>query len=104
MSRDDRSLYWDRSFPSAVAEAVGGARLPASASPPEVVARVHEALGRAPSRILTATLDDAMAVEERPNMPATNDEWPNWRLALPEPIETLKTSRLAKRIARALNR
>ena len=79
-------------------------RVPASAPPAEVVARVHEALARAPARILTATLDDAMAVEERPNMPATHDEWPNWRLALPAPIETLKTSRLAKRIARALNR
>ena len=55
----------------------------------DVVARVHESLATAPSQILTATLDDAMAVEERPNMPATNDEWPNWRLALPEPIETL---------------
>jgi 4-alpha-glucanotransferase len=75
-----------------------------SSSNTEVVARVHEALGAAPSRILTATLDDAMAVEERPNMPATSDEWPNWRLALPAPIETLKTSRLAKRIARALRR
>ena len=45
-----------------------------------------------------------MAVEERPNMPATNDEWPNWRLALPQPIETLKTNRLAARIAKALRR
>jgi 4-alpha-glucanotransferase len=79
-------------------------RAPASALPAEVVARVHEALGRAPSRILTATLDDVMGVEERPNMPATHDEWPNWRIALPEPIETLKASRLAKRIARALRR
>ena len=79
-------------------------RAPASAPPAEVVARVHEALARAPSRILTATLDDAMAVEERPNMPATHDEWPNWRLALPAPIETLKTSRVARRIGRALNR
>ena len=70
----------------------------------EVVARVHESLGRAPSRILTATLDDAMAVQERPNMPATNDEWPNWRLALPQPIETLRGSRLAGRIAKALRR
>jgi 4-alpha-glucanotransferase len=43
-----------------------------------------------------------MAVEERPNMPATNDEWPNWRLALPRPIETLRTNRLANRIAKAL--
>jgi len=72
--------------------------------PREIVARAYEALAKAPSRILTATLDDAMAVEERPNMPATSDEWPNWRLALPEPIETLKTSRLATRIAKALNR
>jgi 4-alpha-glucanotransferase len=70
----------------------------------EIVARVHESLANAPSRILTATLDDAMAVEERPNMPATNDEWPNWRLALPQPIETLKTNRLAARIAKALRR
>ena len=70
----------------------------------EVVARVHEALGRAPSRILTATLDDAMAVEERPNMPATHNEWPNWRLALPEPIESLPKNELADRIARALSR
>jgi 4-alpha-glucanotransferase len=69
-----------------------------------VIARVHEALGRARSRIVTGTLDDAMAVEERPNMPATTHEWPNWCLALPEPIESLKASRLAGRIARALRR
>ena len=70
----------------------------------EVVARVHEALATAPSRIVTATLDDAMAVEERPNMPATSDEWPNWKLSLPQRIETLPSNRLAKRIARALAR
>jgi 4-alpha-glucanotransferase len=70
----------------------------------EAVARVHEALAKAPSRLLTATLEDAMVVEERPNMPATNDEWPNWRLALPQPIETLANDRLPRRIARALAR
>jgi 4-alpha-glucanotransferase len=80
------------------------AKVAASASPAEIVARVHESLARAPSRILTATLDDAMTVEERPNMPATSDEWPNWRLALPQPIETLEGSRLARRIAKALRR
>jgi 4-alpha-glucanotransferase len=71
---------------------------------PTVVVRLHESLAQAPSRILTATLDDAMAVEERPNMPATRDEWPNWSQALPEPIETLETSALARRIARTLRR
>jgi 4-alpha-glucanotransferase len=69
-----------------------------------VIGRVHEALGEAPSRILTATLEDAMAVEERPNMPATSDEWPNWSIALPRPIETLEKDPLARRITRALKR
>jgi 4-alpha-glucanotransferase len=71
---------------------------------PELVGRMHESLAKAPSRILTATLDDAMVVEERPNMPATSDEWPNWRLALPRPIDTLFDDPLARRIARALDR
>ena len=69
-----------------------------------IIARVHEALGAAPSRILTATLDDAMAVEERPNMPATTNEWPNWSIALPRPIEALEREELPRRIARALRR
>ena len=69
-----------------------------------IIARMYEALGRAPSRILTATLDDAMAVEERPNMPATTDEWPNWSIALPRPIETLEREALPRRIARGFTR
>ena len=71
---------------------------------PTVIARLHAALATAPSRLLTATLDDAMAVEERPNMPATTHQWPNWSIALPTPIEKLKDSPLAHAIARALNR
>lgn len=70
----------------------------------DVIVRVHEGLGHARSRIVTGTLDDVMGVEERPNMPATTDEWPNWRLALPQPIESLTSSRPARRIARALRR
>jgi 4-alpha-glucanotransferase len=69
-----------------------------------VITRLHVALATAPSRLLTATLDDAMAVAERPNMPATTDQWPNWCIALPRPVETLKDSPLARGIARALAR
>jgi 4-alpha-glucanotransferase len=69
-----------------------------------IIARMYEALGAAPSRILTATLDDAMAVEERPNMPATTDEWPNWSIALPRPIEALEREELPRRIARGFKR
>jgi 4-alpha-glucanotransferase len=44
-------------------------------------------LATSPSMVVTATLDDALGVEERPNMPGTIDEYPNWRLALPRPID-----------------
>jgi 4-alpha-glucanotransferase len=69
-----------------------------------VILRTHEQLATAPSRIVTATLDDAAGVEERPNMPATTGEWPNWSIALPEPIEKLTRRPLARGIARALRR
>jgi 4-alpha-glucanotransferase len=71
---------------------------------PEVVERVYRLLGRAPSALLTAALDDALAVEERPNLPGTLDEWPNWRIALPAPLEEIETAPLAQSIADSLNR
>ncbi len=71
----------------------------------EVITGAHHLLATAPSRILTAALDDAAAVEERPNIPATMpDQNPNWSLALPVPIEDLITADLPKRIAAALRR
>jgi 4-alpha-glucanotransferase len=55
-----------------------------------VVQRVYADLARAPCLLLAASLDDMLTVEERPNLPATVDEWPNWRLALPRPLEELE--------------
>ena len=69
-----------------------------------VIARRHAALAAAPSRLLTATLEDAMAAPERPNMPATTHQWPNWSIPLPAPIETLTKSPLAAAIAKSLRR
>jgi 4-alpha-glucanotransferase len=54
--------------------------------------------------MLVATLEDALAVGQRPNMPSTTVEWPNWSLALPAPIEALETAPLALDIAAALRR
>jgi 4-alpha-glucanotransferase len=69
----------------------------------EVIEKIYQLLAKAPARILTASLEDAVGVEERPNMPATTSESnPNWSLALPEPIEDLMTGELAGRIGRAL--
>lgn len=75
-----------------------------SAPPEDAVEATYRALARAPSRILLATLDDALAVPERPNLPGTTTEWPNWSLALPNPIEEMEQLELPKRIARALTR
>ena len=71
----------------------------------EVIAGSYKVLAEAPSRILTAALDDAAAVEERPNLPATmSDKNPNWSIALPTPIDELITGELCSRIAAALRR
>lgn len=71
----------------------------------EAIEAAHRALARAPSAILTATLEDAVGVQERPNMPGTmQDKWPNWSVALPEGIEELEHSETAQAIAKALNR
>jgi 4-alpha-glucanotransferase len=69
-----------------------------------VIPRLHAALSRAPSRLRTAALDDALAVKERPNMPGTIDEWPNWRLALPMTLEVLQRHPLPREVARAMRR
>jgi 4-alpha-glucanotransferase len=64
----------------------------------------YRTLAEAPSRILLATLDDAVAETERPNLPGTVSERPNWALALAEPLEEIEALPLPGRIARALTR
>ncbi len=53
----------------------------------EVIVAAYRLLAAATSMLVTATLEDALEVEERPNMPGTSDAWPNWSLALPVPLE-----------------
>jgi 4-alpha-glucanotransferase len=74
-------------------------------APPEVaIERTYAALASAPSRVILATLDDAIAVVERPNMPGTTTAWPNWSLALPMPLEELEQQELPKRLAKVMKR
>jgi 4-alpha-glucanotransferase len=54
------------------------------------------------ARVVLATLDDLAAVPERPNMPNTVDEWPNWRLALPLGHDEVLRGPLADRVFAAL--
>ena len=78
--------------------------LPENATAEETVVETYRLLGQAPSQVLTATLDDVLAVEERPNMPSTTTEWPNWSIALPEPIDKIMRAPAAETIASMLSR
>lgn len=73
------------------------------ASAEDAAAGAYNALARTPCLLLAATLDDALCVEERPNVPGTTDEWPNWSIALPEPLEAIESDPLARRVAGLLN-
>src|SRR5258707_5840822 len=70
----------------------------------DVAVAAYRALSRARSRIVLAQLEDALGVEERPNVPGTTTEFPNWRLALPQSRDEIERSRGARRIATVMRR
>lgn len=70
----------------------------------DVVAGTYRALAEAPSLLLTAGLEDVLGVEERPNMPGTIDEWPNWSIALPLTLEEIQDDPRPRAVATALDR
>lgn len=70
----------------------------------EVVTATYEALSEAPCMLLTAGLDDALGVKQRPNMPGTLHEWPNWRIALPLTLEEIEADPRPRAVAAALER
>ena len=70
----------------------------------QVILRAHDLLAKAPSAVITATLEDALAVAERPNMPSTTTAWPNWSMALPLPLESIERDPLVQAVGRSMNR
>jgi len=77
--------------------------LPAEAAIDDVVVAAHAGLARSPSVIKLATLDDLAVAVERPNVPGTTLERPNWRIPLPLPLEELQVAEVALRSAAALS-
>lgn len=66
----------------------------------EVIEKAHEALAQAPSRVILASLDDALGVERRPNLPGiANDKRPNWSIPLPKSLEEIETDAAVLKIA-----
>ena len=70
----------------------------------EVIVTVHQRLSAAPCALVAATLEDALALRRRPNLPGTTDERPNWSLGLPMPLEEVLDDPLVARVASALRR
>lgn len=68
----------------------------------EVSLATHRALGASPAAVTLATLDDALLVPERPNVPGTIHQWPNWSLALPQTLEEIEHNPDISAVAAAL--
>lgn len=77
----------------------------AGAPPEAAVESAYRLLARAPCRLVTATLEDALGVLERPNLPGTTQDLrPNWSLALPLSLEEIEQHSGPRRIAQLLRR
>ena len=75
--------------------------VPPEATPAEATAAAYRRLAQAPSTLLVASLEDAFAVTERPNLPGVANR-PNWCLALPALLEDLPGAPGAATIAELL--
>jgi 4-alpha-glucanotransferase len=70
-----------------------------------VVLALHRSLATAPSALVTATLEDALRVERRPNLPGTTrSQRANWSEALPAALEELEADPFVRELAEALRR
>ena len=75
------------------------------AEPREVILAAYAALAAAPSAVISATLEDALAVEERVNLPGTVEpQRANWSQPLPLPIEEIRDDPFVATLARTLGR
>ncbi len=68
----------------------------------EVAVAAYQRLSHARSRIVLASFEDALGIEERTNVPGTTTERPNWRLALTKPLEEIARDEGVLRIAQSM--
>jgi 4-alpha-glucanotransferase len=77
----------------------------ASPSLDEVIDGVHRRLAASPPVLVSGTLEDALRVEERPNLPGTGSaQRDNWSLAMPAPLEEIVADPRVLATAEALTR
>ena len=56
----------------------------------QLVVAMHALLARSRSRLVLISPYDVIAEVRQPNLPGTVDQYPNWRLPLPESLEELR--------------
>ena len=62
---------------------------------------MHRFLASTPSRLKLISPHDVVGETRQPNLPGTIDEYPNWRLPLPETFEELRADPRVAEIAAA---
>src|SRR5215212_9804335 len=72
-------------------------------SVPAIVAALYGFISRTPSMLVAATLEDAVEAHDRPNVPGTIDQRPNWSLPLPVPLDDLAADPRVRRLAGILS-
>lgn len=72
-------------------------------APPALISAVHAHLAQAPSRLFAARLEDLAGEVDPVNVPATVDEYPNWRQKLTPPLDQLAEAPLFRDIVAALS-
>jgi 4-alpha-glucanotransferase len=66
---------------------------------------VHARLAASPAALVAGTLEDALGVAERPNLPGTvAQQRPNWSRPLPISLEEIVVDPRVERLAAALRR
>jgi 4-alpha-glucanotransferase len=81
-----------------------GLLAPGERSVEAIVAALYGFLTRTPCMLVAATLEDAVEAPDRPNVPGTIDQRPNWSLPLPVPLDDLVADPRVRRLAGILDR
>jgi 4-alpha-glucanotransferase len=81
-----------------------GVLAPGERSVPAIVAALYGFLARTPAMLVAATLEDALEAPDRPNVPGTTDQRPNWSLPLPVLLEELAADPRLRRLAAVLSK
>jgi 4-alpha-glucanotransferase len=68
------------------------------------IAALHAFLAGTPAMLVAATLEDALEAGDRPNVPGTTIERPNWSLPLPVPLDDLAGDPRVRRLAAILSK